>query len=71
MGEAVPVYGNPWFSVQAVACTKIISFPYTPLRLRSLRSENQPESGPDRGYTENSSFPYKSSLTVGLVQDLI
>ncbi len=25
-------YGNPWFSVQAVACTEIISFPYTPLR---------------------------------------
>ncbi len=24
------VYGNPWFSVQAVACTEIISFPYTP-----------------------------------------
>ena len=24
------VYANPWFSVQAVACTEIISFPYTP-----------------------------------------
>jgi len=24
------VYGNPWFSVQAVACTEILSFPYTP-----------------------------------------
>ncbi len=24
------VYGNPWFPVQAVACTEIISFPYTP-----------------------------------------
>ena len=24
------LYGNPWFSVQAVACTEIISFPYTP-----------------------------------------
>ena len=24
------VYGNHWFSVQAVACTDIISFPYTP-----------------------------------------
>ena len=23
------VYGNPWFSVQAGACTEIISFPYT------------------------------------------
>ncbi len=23
-------YGNHWFSVQAVACTEIISFPYTP-----------------------------------------
>ena len=23
-------YANPWFSVQAVACTEIISFPYTP-----------------------------------------
>ncbi len=23
-------YGNPWFSVQAGACTEIISFPYTP-----------------------------------------
>ncbi len=23
-------YGNPWFSVQAVAYTEIISFPYTP-----------------------------------------
>ncbi len=24
------MYGNPWFSVQAGACTEIISFPYTP-----------------------------------------
>ena len=23
------MYGNPWFSVQAVACTEIICFPYT------------------------------------------
>ena len=24
-----PMYRNPWYSVQAVACTEIISFPYT------------------------------------------
>ncbi len=24
------VYGNPWYSLQAVTCTEIISFPYTP-----------------------------------------
>ncbi len=53
------IYGNPWFSVQAGACTEIISFPYTPVRPRSHGSGNQPESGLDRRYTENSSFPYR------------
>ncbi len=28
--DASTMYGNPWFSVQAGACTEIISFPYTP-----------------------------------------
>ncbi len=27
-------YGNPWFSVQAVACTEIISFPYSSPAIR-------------------------------------
>ena len=30
VGARALVYGNHWFSVQARACTEIISFPYTP-----------------------------------------
>ncbi len=36
------MYGNPWFSVQAVACTEIISFPYTPSD-RHPTGQNRPE----------------------------
>ncbi len=39
MKPDLPVYGNHWFSVQAGACTEIISFPYTP----SARHPTGPE----------------------------
>jgi hypothetical protein len=44
-------YGKHWFSVQAVACTKIISFPYTPSDLDPTHPKiglNQPEIAPIR-----------------------
>ncbi len=39
--DASTMYGNPWFSVQAGACTEIISFPYTP----SARDPTGPKIG--------------------------
>ncbi len=55
------LYGNPWFSVQAVACTEIISFPYTPSDLDPSSSNFrliQAESPLNRACTENSPVPY-------------
>ncbi len=59
MGEAVPVYGNPFFSVQAGACTEIISFPYTPSDRHPTGPKiglNQPQIAPIRKWVPFRTF---------------
>ncbi len=52
---------NHWFSVQAVACTEIISFLYAPSDLDTPELEIRSESASNRAYTEISSFRYTRS----------
>ncbi len=55
------MYGNPWFSVQAEACTEIISFPYTPSDLDPSGPKfglNHPQIEPIR-----KTVPFRTSDT--------